>query len=225
LEVLRHLPSHQSAQLLQWITHSNSQLRQDLFVMSELNFQQGGFFVEFGATDGVTLSNTHLLEKFFGWRGILAEPARCWHSKLAKNRQARVDHRCVWTDSKSTLVFNEVSVPELSTIESFSHLDNHVQTRQTGQRYGVQTVSLNDLLAEHGAPELIEYLSIDTEGSEYEILSRLDFERYRFKIITCEHNFTSNREKIHGLLTQYGYMRKYENLSLFDDWYVSLSCL
>jgi hypothetical protein len=41
---------------------SKSQLRQDLFVLSELSFKQNGFFVEFGATNGVELSNTHLME-------------------------------------------------------------------------------------------------------------------------------------------------------------------
>ncbi|NKB76872.1 MAG: hypothetical protein GKR96_07435 [Gammaproteobacteria bacterium] len=59
---------------------SKSQLRQGLFALSELSFKQGGFFVEFGATNGVGLSNTHLLETKFGWKGILAEPAKLWHT-------------------------------------------------------------------------------------------------------------------------------------------------
>jgi hypothetical protein len=70
---------------------------------------------------------------------------------------------------------------------------------------------------------MIDYLSIDTEGSEYEILSHFDFEKYHFKIITCEHNFTPARERIFSLLTKNGYARKCENLSKIDDWYVRSS--
>src|SRR6056297_216441 len=61
------------------LNFSKSQLRQDLFVLSELGFKQHGFFVEFGATNGIDLSNTYLMEARFGWNGILAEPARLWH--------------------------------------------------------------------------------------------------------------------------------------------------
>ena len=47
-----------------------------------------------------------------------------------------------------------------------------------------------------------------------------DFKKYIFKIITIEHNYTENREKIFNLLTKNGYSRKYKELSIFDDWYV-----
>jgi len=63
---------------------SRSQLRQDLFVLSELNFKKNGFFVEFGATNGVALSNSWLLENQFAWKGSLAEPAKKWHAELKK---------------------------------------------------------------------------------------------------------------------------------------------
>lgn len=45
-------------------------------MLSELDFKRDGFFVEFGATDGFQGGNTYLLEKEFGWRGIVGEPAR-----------------------------------------------------------------------------------------------------------------------------------------------------
>ena len=63
----------------------------------------------------------------------------------------------------------------------------------------------------------VDFASIDTEGSEFEILEAFDFKRYPFKVITCEHNFTPAREKIHGLLTAAGYVRKYEKVSDFQD--------
>jgi hypothetical protein len=67
---------------------------------------------------------------------------------------------------------------------------------------------------------MMDYLSIDTEGSEYDILSSFNFDKYKFRVITSEHNFTQNREKIYTLLKKQGYERKFEDISEFDDWYV-----
>ncbi len=53
------------------------------------------------------------------------------------------------------------------------------------------------------------------------ILSTFDFDAYRFSVITCEHNYTPNRERIHALLTSHGYAHKFEHLSSVDDWYVA----
>ncbi|MBT8545252.1 FkbM family methyltransferase [Polynucleobacter paneuropaeus] len=84
----------------------------------------------------------------------------------------------------------------------------------------MKTISLADLLIKHNAPKVIDYLSIDTEGSEYEILSHFDFESHQINIITIEHNYTEMREKIYNLLVSKGYKRKYLGLSKWDDWYV-----
>jgi hypothetical protein len=96
----------------------------------------------------------------------------------------------------------------------------HAASRRDGQRYPVATVSLNDLLAHWSAPRRIDYLSIDTEGSELDILSRLDFAAYDVRLITVEHNFSDRREAIFELLAAHGYVRKFEALSSVDDWYV-----
>ena len=84
----------------------------------------------------------------------------------------------------------------------------------------MSTISLLDMLEKYDAPAHIDYLSIDTEGSEFEILSAFDFTRHSFSVITCEHNYTSNREKIHGLLSEHGYTRIMTDVSQFDDWYI-----
>ena len=199
---------------------AKSQLGQELFVLSELSFLRNGFFVEFGATNGVDLSNTYVLEKEYGWQGILAEPALIWHDNLNLNRSVSIDVNCVWKTSGETLVFNETKYPELSTIEDFNASDLHKKSRDYGKKYKVSTISLLDLLQKYEAPKIIDYLSLDTEGSELDILEAFDFNQYRIKIITVEHNYTPNRRKIHDLLTAHGYVRKYENLSHFDDWYV-----
>jgi hypothetical protein len=75
-------------------------------------------------------------------------------------------------------------------------------------------------LTERAAPRDIDYLSVDTEGSEYEILSALDFGRFRPRIITVEHNHNqSKRRAIESLLGREGYTRELEALTQFDDWY------
>ncbi|MCA6282394.1 MAG: FkbM family methyltransferase, partial [Phenylobacterium sp.] len=69
-------------------------------------------------------------------------------------------------------------------------------------------------------PRRIDYLSIDTEGSELDILQALDFDAWEIRLIMVEHNFTPKRREIHGFLTAKGYRRKFETLSNVDDWYV-----
>lgn len=200
---------------------SQSQYKQDIFVLTQLGFKRNGYFVEFGATNGLELSNSYLLEKQFGWSGILAEPAVCWHEELVKNRQCNIEKNCVWSKSGEILKFNQVDSANVSTIDIFSNVaDGHQKARQKSTKYEVNTISLLDLLDKYHAPRTVDYLSIDTEGSEYEILNSFDFGKYQFKIITCEHNHTSAREKIFSLLTSKGYVRKFTNLSMCDDWYV-----
>lgn len=205
------------------LSKSNSQIKQDLFVLSELNYKKNGFFVEFGACDGLIFSNSYLLEKEFGWKGILAEPAKCWHNQLKNNRNCWIETDCVWGVSDSFLTFNETDTAELSTIDNFGLYGDHALSREKGNTYSVKTISLNDLLEKYNAPKEIDYLSIDTEGSELEILSNFDFSKYSFRVITCEHNYTPMREKIFELLINNGYLRVFEEVSKFDDWYVKRS--
>ena len=219
--LIRQMPEPHRAELLAQVGFSRSQLMQDLFVLSELGERRDrGFFVEFGASDGESLSNSWLLEKRLGWKGILAEPARCWHESLTRNRTCAIETDCVWSHSGEKLDFDEVAVGEFSTLSEFSQSDGHAQARSEKTRYQVPTISLNDLLHRHGAPAEPDYLSIDTEGSEFAILQKLDFARFNFKVITCEHNHTPMREQIRQLLEKAGYRRKHEELSRFDDWYV-----
>jgi FkbM family methyltransferase len=223
-ELVLGLPGIYSARVLETLCHTKSQLGQDVFALSECNMKENGYFVEFGATDGVTLSNTHLLETKFGWNGIVAEPARRWHTALKANRRCYVETKCVWRKSGVTLPFREVTEEgELSTLDTFSFSDLHATSREHGKIYSVDTISLLDLLDKHNAPDFVDYLSVDTEGSEYEILIAFDFRRCQFGVITCEHNYGPNREKVHALLTGHGYVRKLESLSQFDDWYTPMS--
>lgn len=226
-----NLLTHEKAQLIidqkfeldilcKFAGESKSQLKQDLFVLAELGFKRNGYFVEFGATNGVDLSNTYLLEKKFGWLGILAEPLKSKYAELVRNRSCHIEDKCVWSASGKHLKFVEANDKDLSTIFGFHDKDMHTESRKDGQISDVETISLIDLLEKYNAPRLIDYLSIDTEGSEFQILSNFDFKKYEFKVITVEHNHTNQREAIYKLLTSYGYIRKFEKLSDFDDWYI-----
>ena len=97
--------------------YSNAQLLQDLWVLYELKEKRNGYFVEFGACDGISLSNTLLLEKTFGWQGALAEPARAWHAALYRNRNCYITDQCVYKTDGIEVLFNEVDIGELSGVE------------------------------------------------------------------------------------------------------------
>lgn len=200
---------------------SRSQIFQDLWVSYELGEKQGGFFVEFGATNGVTNSNTWLLEKEYGWQGILAEPNPIWHDALTQNRTSRKDHRCISSSSGKKvrfLVTNEVD-PELSGVAEFAAGDHFAAVRSAGQEIEVETVSLNQLLADCNAPRRIDYMSIDTEGSEYDILKSFDFSRYSIDLLSVEQN-RQTEAAIQALLATHGYKRVFEEFSQWDGWYV-----
>ena len=162
-----------------------------------------------------------MLEAEFSWTGILAEPARVWEEQLKLNRpNVSIETLCVWKNSNSLLIFKETDAPALSTVDSFSDLDGHKLARATGKKYKVYSISLNNLLIKCGTQKSIDYLLIDIEGSEYEVIKAFNFDEYTIKIITIEHNYTPHRELIYSLLTSRGYKRKYEKISAFDDWYV-----
>jgi FkbM family methyltransferase len=215
-EFIKAMPPDQRNTCLDLMDKSRSQLRQDLFALTQVDFKKGGYFIEFGATDGVDLNNTYLMETEFGWTGILAEPAQGWHADLKSNRTCTIDTRCVWKASGETLQFTEAPRGENSAISTFVKPSRKLR----GTQYDVKTVSLNDLLTEHGAPAVIDYASIDTEGSELDILKAVDFDRWSFRVMTIEHNHAPQREDIHTLLTGHGYKRVYEDISRFDDWYL-----
>ena len=205
---------------LEHLTQSRSDLLQDLWVLYETGGMRGGVFVEFGAADGVSGSNSHMLEAAYGWRGLLVEPARSWHAELAGNRQCLVDHRCVTDRTGDHVLFRDCAERPLSTIAAYRHADRFGGMRAKASQYDVQTVSLNDLLDQHGLGT-VDYLSIDTEGSELMILAAFDFERFAPRVITVEHGHApARRAGLRELLSRYGYQRRYEALSEFDDWYV-----
>lgn len=202
-----------------------AQLAQDLWVLYELSRKRDGFFVEFGAGDGVLLSNTYLLEAGYRWNGILAEPCPVFHSALSRNRRCFLSTCCVAQQSGNRVIFNQTEDPHFSTIDQYTSVDGHAQLRQGGRRIEIETITLRDLLRLGNAPKNIDYLSVDTEGSELEILSAFDFSEYQIALITVEHNHTPRQQEIDRLLAHNGFERKFADLSDFDGWYVNRAVL
>ena len=202
---------------LKYILYSKAQLSQDIFALSELNYKEKGFFVEFGACDGKYISNTFMLEKKLKWNGILAEPAKEWHFNLAKNRAVNIETSCVWENSNDKLIFSEAIDPALSYLSS---PNTNLKNNKSKKNYEVSTISLVDLLKKYESPKIIDFMTIDTEGSEYKILKNFDFKTYKIKVLCIEHNYGQDRDMIYNLLKKNNYKRVYTFLSRFDDWYI-----
>lgn len=197
---------------------SYAQLNQDLHVVQFYNHKRSGFFVDIGAHDGVELSNTYLLEKDYGWTGICAEPVPKSFASLCINRPNSVCcDKAVYTKSNETVVFDIIANDRMYSGIS-SEIVKWVKPDSEKTKLSVQTISLNDLLDQFHAPPEIDYLSIDTEGSEYSILKSFDFTKHTFGLIDVEHNYVEpTRSQIRELLTNNGYIFLRENK--WDDQY------
>lgn len=198
-----------------------AQSKQDLLALFLLG-EKPGYFVEFGACDGVYLSNTFMLEKYYNWNGLLVEPSHHYTKVLKDVRSSIIDTSCVSNTTGDIVDFLEISnLQGISGLEKYAYDDNHSELRKEfGKRYIVKTISLNDLLNKHDCPSTIDYLSIDTEGSEYSILYKYDFSR-KFKFITVEHNNTYQEPLINQLLTDKGYIQIMPEESKWDSWFVA----
>lgn len=209
---------------------SFSQADQDLFVLYFTQYAgEKGFYVEIGAGDGVHISNTYLLEKA-GWEGIIVDPVN-YSSGNIKLRKCIKDNRAVYLKSGLKLPFVEVEhdPKHADQTENWSgileHMSDYSKTLPN-KIIEVVTVSLNDLLEQHNAPNKIDYISIDTEGSEFEIISNFDFNKYDVEVFTIEHNGANFRNDLVTLLSSKRYFRM-PNINqggfvpLYDDWFVN----
>jgi len=200
------------------VQRSSGEFFQDLWALWEAGGKRQGFFVEFGAASGREKSNTYFLEKAMDWKGIVAEPNPNFVASVRKHRSCFVSDKCVYSKSRERIEFLATRVGELSRIATIDPQDGHKRNDHTVVE--VETISLNDLLIEGQAPRDIDFLSVDTEGSEYEILSHFDFDGWNIRAIAVEHNRTKMRDSIFELLTRHSYRRKWVEISYCDDWYV-----
>jgi len=209
-----------------------SQLYQDVFASFVVGNKFDKTFLEFGATDGIEFSNSYMLENRLGWKGVLSEPSPQWHDSLKSNRKnTKIITQCIWSKSKETLDFFMSDAGVYSTINDFVDNDknsmpaNTKLRKKTGKIISVKTISLNDVVKEYFNNISPSYISVDTEGSEYEILKSFNFNSFRPKIITVEHNYTDIEIKVDNLMNDNNYKRVFKNLTDFDAWYVCENAL
>lgn len=201
---------------------SYSQIWQDLFVIWLLKERRSGYFLEIGAGDGVHLSNSLLVEEEYGWEGLLVEPNPLFLDSLSRHRNARVDHRCVTGKSGEAQRFGCAATAELSRVmRAEPDLRDSQGARKFERFIEVPSVSPLDLLSDHAVPKHIDYLSVDIEGLEYEVLQAFPFEQYKVDVITVEHNFGSQERRIETLLASHGFRRVFRPFTRYDAWFVA----
>ena len=167
---------------------SYSQLGQDTFVAKYFKHKKNGFFVEIGVGNGIHLSNTYLLEKKYNWKGDLCEANPKTQESIKINRTSKLETNAVYAVSNKKMKFNICIFNDLSGLQHSMKTSLSHHQKQIKETIEIDTISLNDLLEKHKAPKKIDYISLDTEGSEYEILSTFDFNKYKVKIWSIEHN-------------------------------------
>ncbi|MFA5154033.1 MAG: FkbM family methyltransferase [Clostridia bacterium] len=173
-----------------------SQHKQDEFIIDYFKSKKNGIFLDIGAHDGITLSNTYTLETEFGWTGLCFEPMPHEFEKLHENRKYSVNYNCAIYDTegieKFTLLEYDGYPDMLSGIAKDISIKHMGHILSEGGRMGakrkiieVQTRILNPILVQNSLYE-IDYLSLDTEGSELKILKSINYDKFKIKVITSE---------------------------------------
>lgn len=161
--------------------------------------KKDGVFLDIGAHDGETLSNTWFFEKELGWVGYCFEPIPAVYEKLIKKRSCYCENVAVWKEDCSKLFtiidgYSEMlsGITESCPMQHQQRINGEVQQfQQKVTQVDVKCRSINSILAQMNTP--VDFLSIDVEGAEYDILSAINFEKYSINVIDCENNYEDFR--------------------------------
>jgi FkbM family methyltransferase len=199
---------------------------QDQWVIERvLPGKRGGWFIDAGAgPDGVKGSNSYVLEKHLGWTGLLVEPHPDCYPQVKSNRSAHVEQYCL-SDSFGEVEFALNQYPELSSITENLSEPNFVAAgyqSKKGERSKIRipTAPLWELLRRQRAPPVIEYMSLDIEGSEWMALKDFPFEEFRILCMTVERG-GKHYDKLREKLRRNGY--RLVHVCIPDDFYVHAS--
>lgn len=200
---------HNPSQPLEYYSQSG----QDRFVDEHVfNGRTGGFFVDIGAYDGVHFSNSYFFEKHRGWNGVCVEPMPEAFANVDKTRQCIKVNACI-AAQPGTVEFTVATGGQAAMFSGISDrmsdehrqriADTVAQTAGTVRTIKVQAVTFADIMARAGRRD-IDYLSIDTEGMELEILRTIDFNQFPTRCLTVEYN--GKFREIRAMLKGYGFV-------------------
>jgi FkbM family methyltransferase len=192
-----------------WNENFASQSGQDKIIKNSFfRSKKNGYFVEIGAFDGVLGSNCIHFEKSMNWEGIAIEPSKIQFEKLSKNRNCKVLNAAISSTEKD-VEFMEVieGLTQMSGINDDNYsaksiIENNKNTKFNKNKIKTSTFEKSILIKE------IDYLSIDIEGAELDVLKSINFQEYIVKVISVENN---NPEKIN-----FNSFLKENNFSFFD---------
>jgi len=200
--------------LLKNMKFSKSQVYQDLFIIYYSKLKTNGKFIEIGGGNGIDLSNTYLHEKNYKWNGIICEPDSRSHKKIKNNREAILEKKAVSNLCKKNIIFYKNNDPYSSSLKKIG---------TKSKQFVTNTICLNHLIEFYNFGNNIDYISIDTEGNELDIIKKFNFKKYKVNFFTIEHNFkTKMREKIFKIMKRNGFKRVFKYLSYMDDWYINI---
>jgi FkbM family methyltransferase len=179
----------------------SSQLNQDIFALIANRFRPG-YFVEIGANDGFTLSNTAYLEEHFGWHGLLIEPNAKYSRSLSTRRNSVVVCKAVGkTNGRADFIDAGLYGGLKSSID-----DTHTSFTSMADQILVDCAPLQELLDSARSPNRIDFISIDVEGSELEIVRQMLGTDRRFTCGCIEFNQRyDDRDQMIEMLEVNGY--------------------
>tara|TARA_B110000483_G_scaffold236754_1_gene310403 strand:- start:1442 stop:2182 length:741 start_codon:yes stop_codon:yes gene_type:complete len=178
----------------------HSQHGQDKFIYE--NFykdKKDGFFVDIGANDGVHFSNTLTLENKFDWNGVAIEPLPETFEKLRLNRTCKTVNACVGTMNKEVEFLAIEGESEMLSGIIDNYDKQHIKRIEKAKRKGAKATTIKvpaytlDHVMEDAPNQKIDYINIDTEGGEFEILQSIDFKKYKIDTISVENNYHDRR--------------------------------
>lgn len=151
--------------------------------------KQHGYFVEVGACSGVEFSQCYFFEKYLNWDGICVEPQKSFQDSLKMNRK-RPCFKCLG-NTNGPVIFSETNLQQMRGLSGVKNILIHhekIEPHKTGWRdngsveYLVESTTLLDMLEEYESPCVIDYLGMDCEGSEYNILEHYFDHNKKYKI-------------------------------------------